>query len=79
MSGEPAHRLRRRWAPIAAVAAEGGPVWTPGFETLTEADVQEAHALGLSVLPWTVNQPADMRRLIAWGVDGLISDSPIWP
>jgi glycerophosphoryl diester phosphodiesterase len=60
----------------AAVAAEGGPVWTPGFETLTEADVQEAHALGLSVLPWTVNQPADMRRLIAWGVDGLISDRP---
>lgn len=60
----------------AAVAAEGGPVWAPGFETLTEAAVREAHALGLSVLPWTVNQPADMRRLIDWGVDGLISDRP---
>ena len=60
----------------AAVAAEGGPVWAPGFETLTEAAVQEAHALGLSVLPWTVNQSADMRRLIDWGVGGLISDRP---
>ncbi len=60
----------------AAVAAEGGPVWAPGFETLTEAAVREAHASGLSVLPWTVNQPSDMRRLIEWGVDGLISDRP---
>jgi glycerophosphoryl diester phosphodiesterase len=60
----------------AAVAAEGGPVWAPGFETLTEAAIQEARALGLSILPWTVNQLADMRRLIDWGVDGLISDRP---
>jgi glycerophosphoryl diester phosphodiesterase len=60
----------------AAVAAEGGPVWAPGFETLTEAAVQEAHDLGLAILPWTVNRPTDMRRLINWGVDGLISDRP---
>jgi glycerophosphoryl diester phosphodiesterase len=60
----------------AAVAAEGGPFWAPDFETLTEAAVQEAHDLGLAILPWTVNRPADMRRLINWGVDGLISDRP---
>jgi glycerophosphoryl diester phosphodiesterase len=60
----------------AAVAAEGGPVWAPGFSTLTKTAVTEAHRLGLSVLPWTVNQPADMRRLVDWGVDGLISDRP---
>jgi len=60
----------------AAVAAEGGLVWAPDFVTLTEATVQEAHDLGLAILPWTVNRPADMRRLINWGVDGLISDRP---
>jgi glycerophosphoryl diester phosphodiesterase len=60
----------------ASVAREGGPIWAPFHATLTEADVIEAHERGLLVLPWTVNQPADMQRLIAWGVDGLISDRP---
>jgi len=38
--------------------------------------VKEAHALGLKVVPWTINNPADMDRMIGWGVDGLISDYP---
>jgi glycerophosphoryl diester phosphodiesterase len=58
------------------VAVEGGPIWAPDHTGLTERQIQEAHALGLLVLPWTVNQPADISRLIAWGVDGLISDRP---
>jgi glycerophosphoryl diester phosphodiesterase len=59
-----------------AVAAEGGQVWAPEHVDLTEANIQAAHALGLEVMPWTVNQPADMVRLFRWGVDGLISDRP---
>jgi glycerophosphoryl diester phosphodiesterase len=59
-----------------AVAAEGGPVWAPDYRTLTAELVAEAHALGLGVMPWTVNQPEAMRRLIAWGVDGLVTDRP---
>jgi glycerophosphoryl diester phosphodiesterase len=60
----------------ARVAAEGGPIWAPDHTSLTERQVHEAHALGLLVMPWTVNQPADISRLIEWGVDGLISDRP---
>ena len=60
----------------ACVAAEGGPIWAPDHSDLTKAQIDEAHGLGLCVLPWTVNQPDDMRRLIAWGADGLISDRP---
>lgn len=58
------------------VKALGAPVWSPQFRDLTPARLAEARALGLRVLPWTVNEPADIERLIAWGVDGLISDHP---
>jgi glycerophosphoryl diester phosphodiesterase len=59
-----------------AVAAEGGPTWGPDHADLTEETLAEAHGLGLRVVPWTVNRPEDMRRLIRWGVDGLITDRP---
>jgi glycerophosphoryl diester phosphodiesterase len=59
-----------------AVAAEGGTVWGPDFAVLTEAEVAEASALGLLINPWAVNEPADMARLIGWGVGGLTTDYP---
>lgn len=58
------------------VKAAGGVTWSPNFNDLTPALVAEAHQLGLEVLPWTVNNPADMARLMDWGVDGLITDYP---
>ena len=58
------------------VKAAGGTVWSPNFYDLSPRLVQEAHALGLQVIPWTVNESADMERLIGWGVDGLITDYP---
>ena len=59
-----------------AVAAEGGGTWAPHHADLTVRQVEEAHALGLLVLPWTVNEPNDIRRLLHAGVDGLITDRP---
>ncbi|MEO5670094.1 MAG: glycerophosphodiester phosphodiesterase [Ramlibacter sp.] len=58
------------------VKAAGGGVWSPNGGALTEALVKEAHALGLQVIPWTINAPADMERFIGWGVDGIITDYP---
>ena len=60
----------------AAVAVEGGDTWAPHYPDLTRDALDEAHALGLKVIPWTVNDPAAIARLIDWGVDGLISDYP---
>lgn len=54
----------------------GAGTWSPFHGELTEALLAEAHALGLKVVPWTVNDPAQIDRLLAWGVDGLISDHP---
>ncbi len=38
--------------------------------------VRYAHQANTSVQVWTVNEEADMRRLLSWGVDALISDRP---
>jgi glycerophosphoryl diester phosphodiesterase len=58
------------------VKAAGGTIWAPAFADLSAEAVKGAQQLGLKVIPWTVNQPADAERLIDWGVDGLISDYP---
>jgi glycerophosphoryl diester phosphodiesterase len=59
-----------------AVLAAGGSTWSPNARDLDAAAVAEARALGLKVVPWTVNDVPTMRRLIDWGVDGLITDRP---
>ena len=59
-----------------AVSAAGGKIWAPNDSFLTPAMLAEAHALGIVVIPWTVNDPTTVARLLRMGVDGLISDRP---
>jgi len=58
------------------VQAIGAGTWAPEYRDLSAARVAEAHALGLRVVPWTVNESADMANLLAQGVDGIITDQP---
>ena len=71
------YRSRIRW-PLGRTAyrelqvperAGATVIVTPHF-------VKHAHRAGLPVRVWTVNDPDDMKRLLGWGVDSLISDRP---
>lgn len=51
-------------------------LYSPHQRLVDEALVAAVHARGIGVVPWTVNEPDDMRRLLALDVDGLITDYP---
>ena len=71
-----------------ATAPGGGLLERPAFATfqvpevyagtrvVTPEFIARAHEAGVTVVVWTVNQADDMRRLLDWGVDGLITDRP---
>jgi len=58
------------------VHAAGARIWSPDFAQLDAAKAATARKLGLRIIPWTVNEPADIRRMLGLGVDGIISDYP---
>jgi glycerophosphoryl diester phosphodiesterase len=58
------------------VAAVGGKIWSPFFRNLSTVAMADAKALGLTVIPWTVNAPADIDAMLALGVHGIITDYP---
>jgi glycerophosphoryl diester phosphodiesterase len=58
------------------VKAVGAAIWSPHHMDLNPDAMAQARALGLRVIPWTVNEPAQIDRVLALGVDGIISDYP---
>lgn len=61
---------------LEGLMKDGARIWSPDFRALTKAIVDKAHSLGIRIVVWTVNEPADIRRMIEWRVDGVISDYP---
>jgi glycerophosphoryl diester phosphodiesterase len=72
--------LYRSWCrwPVRAVGYAGYQVPEIAGRTrvVSPRFVEYAHRAGLGVQVWTVDAEADARRLLAWGVDALITDRP---
>jgi glycerophosphoryl diester phosphodiesterase len=51
-------------------------IYGPYFITLDKETISDLHRKNIKVIPWTVNEITDIKRLIDWGVDGIISDYP---
>jgi len=61
---------------VKRVHALQGTIWSPNYQDLDPVALAAARGLGLKVIPWTVNEPADIARVLAMNVDGLITDYP---
>ena len=54
----------------------GGALWCPHVDDVTADGVARARELGLCVAAWTVNEPADIERMIGVRVDAIVTDYP---
>ncbi len=61
---------------VAAASAAGATMISPKKVMVTPELVATAHDRGLAVVVWTVNDPAEMVRYIAFGADALVTDYP---
>jgi glycerophosphoryl diester phosphodiesterase len=59
-----------------AIRSSGGSAWAPHHREVSDEEVKEAHLLGLPVYVWSPDGAGRMRRLIANGVDGIITNRP---
>ena len=61
---------------VSIVAALSGAERAEATRIVSPRFIRDAHAAGFKVQVWTVDEETDMRRLLEWGVDGLISNRP---
>ncbi len=66
----------RRGPAIGPARRVRAAILAPWHERITSRIVRQARKAELGVVAWTVNDPGDIRRMIALGVDGIMSD---WP
>ncbi|UII21981.1 glycerophosphodiester phosphodiesterase [Fulvivirga ligni] len=51
-------------------------IYSPYFKLITENSVEDLHKKDIKVIPWTVNDEGDFKKLVRWKVDGIITDFP---
>lgn len=51
-------------------------IYSPYYKLLSRKDIKDLHDKGIKVIPWTVNEAKEMKELVGWGVDGIITDYP---
>ena len=72
--------LYRLWAHWPVRQSEYGGYQVPEaaglIRVVSPSFIRHAHGAGLEVEVWTVDEEADMKRLLAWGADALISNRP---
>lgn len=51
-------------------------IYSCDYALLSAETISELQEINMKVIPWTVNDSIDMRQLIHWGVNGLITDYP---
>jgi glycerophosphoryl diester phosphodiesterase len=61
---------------VAAAVGAGATMLSPKGVMITPELVTAAHDRGLRVVVWTVNEPAEMARHIAFGADAIVTDYP---
>jgi len=54
----------------------GAEIISPDASLVTPEAVADAHKVNMQVVPWTVNKPAEWKRLVDANVDAIISDDP---
>lgn len=61
---------------VPRVEAVQVPVAMRGVTIVTSGFVTRMHEFGIQVHVWTINEPAEMTRLLDLGVDGIMTDRP---
>jgi glycerophosphoryl diester phosphodiesterase len=70
-------KLQAGYLPMLdAIKAAGGEGWFPHNGDATGLAISDAHARGLKIGAWTVNESAEMTKMIGQGIDAICTDRP---
>jgi glycerophosphoryl diester phosphodiesterase len=51
-------------------------IYSPYFKLIKKQNITDLQKKKIRVIPWTVNEIEDMKKMKSWGVDGIITDYP---